>query len=649
MKRTLILLLLVLTLFSVCSVGASFASADEVEGTEGIYLLGTTSMDCDSSRLFFSQNFYSSGDVTRSCVKIYLYENGSFVDSGRAVDFSGEIKKIRCGLNRLFVHIGDTLYSVDLNDCLYTVRIIACQSELLTFEANESNIYCVFRSDSDEYKLSVTPIKNLDDEAYMIPSLGNLLPFSSVADIHSNGSYLYILNEEGSLLKRNFYSSSDVVYKDLSCGDELPEKVFTVFDKTVLFNGNTYAFINDNGELTEAAYILDAGENAESVIDMITIDGRAFVLNKSSLYNSREVQELKFEENELYVIGTALRGNTIVANLPDFEEYTFGNTVLSGQYEMVYAISYPSNVVYTYDGDTDKYGKDTMLTGRIIAPNEPILILNYDTAEDFYLIMYNGRLGYIEKHDSTLAIVHDVFKEVSPSSSHRHRKNANQTLSVFSLPSTDGANAFLIDNYRVDFDNSIQVKVCYELNGFEAEGVKWVYASFIDDSGVIRYGFMLSGDLTDSENNEISYTMMKANPKFGQKLKIYESNTPLSEEVVSLVSGTIVNVYDEIEEQDNELMMCYVKVQMQDGTIYSGYVYKSSLIERDDLSIYQQFGIAIVITAVFVAIAAVIMIKYIGKNKVLKVSDVVKGDSLSYKSKNKADKKNEQGFDEDWY
>lgn len=649
MKRTLILLLLVLTLFSVCSMTASFAMADEAIATDGIYLLGTTSMDCDSSRLFFSQNFYSSGDITRSCVKIYLYENGSFVDSGKAVDFSGEIKRIRCGLNKLFVHIGDTLYSVNLNDGVYSSRIIACQSELLTFEADESNVYCIFRSDSNEYKLSVTPIKSLDDEAYMIPYLGNLLPFSSVADIHSNGTYLYLLNGEGSLLKRNLYSSSDVVYKDLSCGDVLPEKVFTLFGKTVFFNGSSYAFIDDNGELTEASHILNASNDTESVIDMITFDGRIYVLNKSKLYGSRELQELKFENDELAVIGAALRGNTISASLPDFEEYTFGNAVLGGQYEIVYAISYPSNVVYTYEGDIDKYGKETMLTGRIIPPNEPVLILNYDTAEDFYLIMYDGRLGYIEKHDSTLATVHDVFKEVSPSSSLRHRKNANQTLSVFALPSTEGSNVFLIDNYKIAIDDSIQVKVCYELNGFDSDGVKWVYASFIDESGVIRYGFMLSGDLAASADNEITYTMMKANPKFGQKLKIYESNTPFSEEVASLVSGTIVNVYDEIEEQDNTLMMCYVKVQMQDGTLYSGYVYKSSLIEREELSIYQQFGIAIVITAVFVAIAAVIMIKYIGKNKVLKVSDVVKGDSLSYKSKNKADNKKEEGFDDDWF
>ena len=603
----------------------------------GVYLLGTTSMDGDSSRLFFSMNFYSSGTVGRSCVSIYEEKNGILTDSGRTVDFTGKIKRVRYGFNCLFVHIGDTLYFVDISRSDSTPRAVLLQKELLTFEADEQYVYCVFDGGEGELTYSKTSVTSFADEAYKIPFKGSLLPFSSVVDIHANDGKLYILDGEGKLLIRDVMIDSDVIVKDLELEGSLPEKIVSVGSVTFLVYGAELISVPKSSQETVRLSLSEAGKI--TVGDVAASENRIYVLDTDDSDGTRDIKEFVYENGTLSYAGVALGNCTLDAELPNFSENTFSNAVISGKYEIVYALSYPSNVVYTHEEGGELY-----LKGQVLSPDEPVLILNYDTAREFYLIVYKGKLGYIVKNDATLSVAHDLFKEIKPDVAGRYRKGVNQTLTVFSVPSSGGGNAFGRD-YPTTGKNSVQVQVLYELQGFDSDGVKWVYAYYRDENGLSRYCFVLSGDLTDSKNGEVVYTLMKASPDFGKKLRVYESDSALSAEVAAVPSGTQVKVYESHENPDGR-EMCFVKVEVG-GKIYSGYVFADKLVKVGELSSNEKVAIGLAILAVSLVAGVIVLVKVVRK-KSRKAPDITSGASLSEKPLRKnREKDRDDGYGDD--
>lgn len=616
MKKTILILSAVLLVLA-CAVGTT-ADSYAAEDVSGVYLLGTTTIAGNSSKLYFSMNFYSSGTVGRSCVCVYDVKSDGLTDTGTTIDFGGKIKKIRYGMNCLFVHIGDTLYYVDLKPADPVGRAVLLQKELLTFDADEHFVYCVFQSESGSLIYSKTPLSAFSDQSYTIPYKGSLLPFVQIGDLHADNGKIYFLGEEGKLLIRDVDTDSDVVKTPEDFGlseGVLPEKV-------VSFGGNAYIVIGN--KLIEVSSQLEtivlAGSDNIKVGDSAVVNGRIFILDSNEREGAKDIKEYLFFNGKPEFLRVALSNKTVTRELPDFKESTFDNAVSKGKYELVYALSYPSNVVYACSGKEGVY-----LEAQLLSPDQPVLILNYDTAKDFYLIAYNGKLGNIVKNDATLSVAHDRFREVRLNDEDRYRRGLNQTLTVFSVPSSGNGNVFGKD-YSITDGNNILVQVLYELQGFDSEGVKWVYAYYRDEDGVSRYCFILSGDLTDVKKGEVVYTVMKASPDFGQKLRVYESDSALSDEVTSLPSGTLVNVYERVE--TSEGAMCFIKAEVN-GTTCSGYVFANKLVEKGKLCSNEKIAIGLISISLLLIAGIIVLIKIAVKKR--RKAPVTNGGSLSEK------------------
>jgi len=638
MRRFLYIFIAVILLSGLSTVAVNYDNnyvyAEETTSSlmfEGKYLVDATSIDADYSRLFVAENYVAFGSVIKSRISVFSgTEGGELVDTGSAIDFAGRIKRVRYAYNRLFVHIEDTLYMVDLmGNNEDSRRIILIDSNFVAFDVSEVNVYCIFDSVyGDHSMVNITPLdKLISEEAMINPQESSYIQLLNGVDIHQSGGYLYIFGDGDKLVRRNISAHTDHFYNKITLPEGCtPERVLSFGNEVAVCGGNSLSFLNVNNEEQKMVTLEGDRDYPIHIADVARIGENIFVLDTNDDDGFIDIKRYSSANGAITYHGSVLGNNTVSGELPDFHKSTFENQVLSGRYELAYATAYPSNVIYAVEGaDSECY-----LKGGILQPHDMIFILNYDTATDFYLIMFDGKLGYIQKHDETLSVAHAGFRSVPDKS----RRAMNQSLTVFSLPTSVNRNAFAIEQYDIEIGQEFRVNVHYEIRGFDSDNVKWVYASYTNGDGDLRFGFMYKGDLTRVADSGNIYEPMKANPAMGTKLNIYKEASVESEVILSVDSGERIRVYDKV----NGMYLVGVTVN---GVVYTGYVADGLLVATTALTNNDIVGIIAIVSVILLIAAAITFGVYFIRKK----AHTVKLDpEESFSAKNRKPSSRKRGY-----
>ncbi|MEG1923869.1 MAG: hypothetical protein RR307_05380 [Clostridia bacterium] len=567
------------------------------EGFEGVYLIGSTSITTDGELLYICQNVTIMTNNVKSYIMTFRFENGSIVEVGERINFKGEIKRIRYGSGQLFAHIGDSLYMV----CNGESRIISVNENLIAFDADESNIYTLIESvEGKNCLINSTPINDLIDSGTQLPQSGSILGLSNPLDLIESNGNLYILGDMlgiRSVIKRNIMDNSDTIFKNF-VNASAANRIHFFGQSVAICNKGMVWILPESNEKAIPSVSFKANGVDINIVDCITMNNnKEYFLNVCESDGKIEVKEYRIKENTFEFVQSILGNNAVRCNLPDFNKMNIENSITSGKYKLACAMGYPSNLVYTVEGKN----KGFYLNGMTLKSTDMFLILDYDSAKEFYLILFDGKLGFISKNVDSLAIKQENFVI----STHIARQSANQKFMVFSLPATTMQNAYATLSVSDAINNPKNVNVIFELNGFDAavsNNAKWTYISY-SDKGELKYGFALKGDLKEIVQTDTVYTEMRANPEFGAKLNIYSIDSVLSDVVGIVNSGKKVRVY----KTNGDLYFISVEI---DGKTVQGYALSSKLIKKNKFTVNESAGILFILGIVALSGFTIFFIVY---------------------------------------
>lgn len=596
MKKLPLIISLMFLLCLCIAASGSLRSAEAVT-FEGIYLMGSTSMTDDGTRIYITDNIKTGSGRVRSSVRAFSV-TGEVKELGSKT-FQGEIKKVRYGGNKIFVHIGDSFFCCDVfvgEDSVEfgTETPLFVYNGLITFDVYGGYLYTLFTKDGSNY-INVTSLTNLPSGG-TTPE-GTLAGVSDPVDICAQGSYLYILDKSGDV--KMTVSEVDYVLTGINYGGNTPLRVLRTGSNAAVTDGTNLWILPAavTGQIVEIP--LSAQGMSLSIADAATIGGRRFFLDVSGASGRIDVKEFSFDSVSAVYTGVLLGNNAVMGDLPDFVLNTYSDCVSENYFELAYAVSYPSNVVYTV---SDK-NSELHLEGVTLNETDLLLLINRSADSDFVLILFNGKIGYIRNDAASLSIVNTRFVKQTETT----RYSANQTFSVYSLPSTAARGHYLTAYYSDAIENPVRVSLLYTLSGYDGTE-KWGYISYTDEGGVVRYGFSLLGDVRLPSNEESHYTIMRANPYYGSRLNVYAGAGMLAEVSVTVGSGEKVNVYDFVEGGRS-----YVSVTV-DGKMYYGYADSDQLSAVGELTRNEALAIACALVILILIVACIFFVVYYKKH-----------------------------------
>lgn len=592
MKRVLIILTFII-LLGLALVAPTVKEADAVT-FDGVYLVGSTSMTTDGVRLYISENVKTGTDRIRSSVRVFTTDS-SVTEVGSA-SFQGEIKRIRYGNNKLFLHIGDTFYCCDVYAGLSNVSFgepvsIYVYEGLITFDVYGDKLYTLFER-NNAFFTNVCSINDLPASG-SFPE-GTIAGVDNAIDICAQSNYLYILDASGAV--KFSANGVDNIFSNINYDSHTPTRLVRCVSDTAVSDGTRLWILPSSVSGASVYTELSANGTPLSIVDSVILNGKLLFLDISETNGRIDVKEFELQNGTAVYKGVLLGNNAVMGELPEFLNTTFSDNIKSAYYELAYTVAYPSNIVYTIS----EKNPDLHLEGTTLTETDTLLLIDRSHDSEFVLVLYDGKLGYIKYDEQAVNIVSASFSKPQDPT----RYSANQTFSVYSLPSTAAKGHYLTSFFSNAINRPIRVSLLYTLVGYDSPTEKWGYIAYSDDGGVLRYGFALLGDMRSPSDAETVYTIMRANPDYGTKLNLYNVASPSAEAITTIDSGDTVNVYNYVKDS-----MSYVSVS-KNGSLLYGYVFSNQLANKDELTRNESLAIVCAFVIVVLIVGCICFVVY---------------------------------------
>ncbi|MDD4290715.1 MAG: hypothetical protein PHX51_00505 [Clostridia bacterium] len=576
------------------------AYADYGVRENGVYFVDAKSICVDEDH-----HVYIADDLHNGSSLIYLFHGGKSGDLfEQPISIPGSVSEVRYAANKLYVLADGAIASYSISfegdDYSITSQTEFSLTNILGFDVDEGRIVAVVDGEG-----------GLHDNLYVL-------------DVSGGGSWLKV---------------------DL-LGDSFCDVMISDGDIYVLYNKNQLKIFDYDGEY-RSLYSITFSELANPLC-LAEINGKPFIAGEDLLYeivcganvsikkmsvtpadgdSSYCIADIAYEsESSVYIMNLSdgvihvdiyLLNENRLQCIGDYAgDYEILSDELTAIYDtprdfvFAYALSYPSNLVYSLckGAVSDEWLKGSGLSLSDVShlpqrlnPDTQLLVLNYfDTLDDFLLVFFDGKFGWIRRDADSLRIVR-------PTESISAKQSAHYSVTVYEYPSVKD-NVYVYEHLDTS-EIVMSFTTIFGFNGFGAAS-GWDYVQYKNSAGFTKYGFVLSGELDLKKSNPPTYTLARANPPFGQRLIVYGGNGgEAAMDIVTRVdSGTTLRVFESYE------TMSYIGVYV-DNQMYYGYVYSSRICYEGMTTNEVVVMLVAVITVIILLVCAVLIAKIIKKAK----------------------------------